>query len=636
MSSEMAEPRKDEPKRRALLIGAPVGGLRGVARDIERMKQTLGAWGLTIVERVGEPHEGEPGATREGILGALRELVRWAEEVGPEAVVVIYYSGHGARTRIVAQGGKPPGPWFSHLVPVDIERGNPCGVADFELAGILDELASATKNVTMILDCCYSAAIRDDDEEMLVRGIPEREVMPSEQEELLRGLEEWSKRPDSEGNPHVVRLVASSASSIAIEGSQPDRSWAGYFTFELCKALDEAKALRWPWQTILGQVRERVLARRPEVQQRPELSGPRWRLPFSLEEARDGGEQSALACDARGTPWMRAGRLHGLSIGDRVEVQWSEPVEGQDERRNRDVGARLAEVCDDSARLELDPVEGAGRPPAGSAVLVRSVAVRKTVRIEGDAGRAEGLRGGLAASLRLALVDEGPSDFVVTVGAGGLLVTGPAWLARTPRLLTKEGAAEVVEDVDGLARAAIVLDVLEGACAGAQEPWGDWGVVAFVTEPGGEQPRPLVPGETLAEGTRIYVEVRYLEVTGPKLHVNVLDRDVSGRVWLVNRAEPAGVQVEADHTRWVGRRPHGGTLGLRLEWPSCVPRDADGQEELIVVVSTRALDLRPLLERPGEERREEPTRGEDPSGLGAPLRWSMRRIGFRVRAAHHG
>lgn len=628
MADETVEPMTEqEETKSALLIGASVR-LRGVDNDVARMQQALGAFGFPCTTVVGE-------ATREAILGALRELVAWTRKVGPSAVVVIYYCGHGGRTRILGRDGKPQSPWFSHFVPVDIESGNPCGVTDFELAGILDELTRVTKNVTLILDCCYAAALRDDGEELVkanvsVRWIQEREVMPSEQQQFLHELVERPASLEPEGNPHVVRLVAASSSSTALEGEQPPhRSWGGHFTYELCKALVETKDLRWPWQTIMGLVRERVLLRAPVGWQRPELTGPRLRLPFTLEEERDVGEQSVLTHDASQRPWMRAGRLHGLGVGDRVAVCWLDA-----RRCERVVEARIVEVLDDSARLELDPLEGVG-PEVGSKVVVRSVALRKTVRLEGAAAGVGGLRTRLGASLRLLLVDEGPSDFVVTQGADGLLVTGPAWLSRTPRAVTKVGVAELVEDVDGLARATIVLDALTADRTDGQELARAWEAVAWVTEPGAETPRRLVPGETLMEGTRIYVDVRHLEASG-MIHVNVLDHDVSGRVWLVNRSEPAGVQVEAGHPRWVGRRPESSTMGMRLAWPSCVPKGIDGEEEILVLVSDRPVDLRPLLEGPRWEPEREQERGEASSGVGSPLRWSLRRIGFRVRASQNG
>jgi hypothetical protein len=603
------------PRRRALLIGSPVGQLQGVHADIEAMRKTLDAWKFELVERVG------PAATREGILCALHELIAWAQAGD---AVVIYYSGHGGRCRMVERAGAPPRPSVSFLVPTDVEAdGEFRGIAEFELAGLFDDLSLRTKNVTAIFDCCHSATMargsammaRDSE---VPRTWPHEPELPPAWKQSVVALTQRPTLLDPEGHRDVVRIVATAADSWAFERS----GQGGYLTTELCGALAEAREVPLPWEAIIGQVRERVMQRRASTSQRPEVEGPRWRLPFSeLGPAYD-GERNIFVYGTNGAPWLRAGRLHGLSMGDPVEIQSATPVTG-----------RIIELFDDAARLELDAVEGTDVPGVGAMAVARSLAVRRTVRVDPSALAVSGLVSGLRDSTRLSVVTEA-ADYEMVLRNGCVEISGPRAPSRRPQEATFAGVHELVADLDRLARA----EILEAALASpSQLAQGRnpilWEVEVFVTEPSRQEPRPLVPGEPLPEGSRIYAELRHLSDGMPTLYVNVLDRGVAGRLELVNHSEPAGVQLKALETRWVGRRTYGGPPGMRLEWPECVPRLGVGEETLIFVVSRRPLDLRSLLEGPRAKRDAGAKRSETPADeLGTPLPWTAVRVGFGVRS----
>jgi hypothetical protein len=231
------------------------------------------------------------------------------------------------------------------------------------------------------------------------------------------------------------------------------------------------------------------------------------------------------------------------------------------------------------------------------------------------------------------VADDEPSDFVVARGAGGLLVSGPPWLHRVARPATPEGVAEVVADLDALARSEILRAALDAAREpGAARSPGGWQVRAYVTDPEGKEPRTLEAGERLRVGSRIYVELTNPTRGAPTLYVNVLDRGVSGRIEVVNQSEPAGVQLPATEVRWVGRRPNTNSPGMRLAWPRIVPAGAPGHEELVVVVSDRPLDLRSLREGPKVAREPEgQRRGEARADeLGMPLAYAVTRVGFEL------
>lgn len=603
------------PRRRALLLGSPVGGLLGVLPDVATMRRELEAWGFSCDELTGT------AATREGILRALRELVAWAR---PADAIVIYYSGHGGRGLVVAREGDPPGPKLSFLVPWDIDHeGDFRGILEHELAGIVDDLSLRTPNVTVILDCCHSAGMARGTD--VPRALPGPRIMTSAQLSSLAALDRRPRPLDADGHRGVVRVVATAPGSLAFEFREPERK-GGYLTFELCAALAEARQVPLPWEAILGQVRERVAERRRSTLQRPEVEGPRWRLPFSLDEPMVDGERSTLVYGSDGAPWMRAGRLHGLCTGDTVEIQ---------ARGSIAATGRVVALLDHAARLELDPGAREPRPPLGSTVVPRTLAHRRTVRVDPEALGVAGVLVGLEHSLRLWVVDDDePADFVVALVDGGLHLSGPPWLRRVPRPTTPQGVAALVADLDGLARAEILLAAL--ACPpgldGGASPI-DWEVEVKATAPREHEPKPLVPGQALREGTLVYAELRHRSKGMPTLYVNMLDRGVSGRLALVNASEPAGVQLRPEEERWVGRRRQGGPLGVALGWPADVPRGQNGHETLYFVVSQRPLDLRSLLEGPQAERAARPlgqTRGSPAEELETPLAWTVTRVGFGV------
>lgn len=603
-------------RRRALLIGSPAFGLRGVVPDVGKMRRELEAWGFACSERVGD------AATRAGILDALDELV--ATTRAGDAVAV-YYSGHGGRCRVVQEGEASRAPAFNYLVPMDHQLGASFrGIAEFELGALLHGLAERTPNVTVILDCCHAAGTFREHEQ--IRAVPELPAMPRPLEAALDALARAPRALDPDGHPDVVRVVATASDASAFEFCS-DEQVSGYLTTELCAALAEARSVPLCWSAIIGQVRERIMARRGSQTQRPELEGPRHRLPFSLRERAAVGERSTLVRGIDGAPWIRAGRLHGLREGDPVDVH-----DGADAVATT---GKIAELFEDSARLSLRTSRSGVALRLGSTVVSRRPSVRRTVCVAAEALGVEGLLSGLERSQRLTVVAEGEATFSVALVDGCLHTLGPAWLRRVPRPVTPEGVRAVVADLDALARAEILLAELEhprGLPRGSTPL--RWAFDVYVTEPGSRSPRILRPGETLREGTRIHAELRHMTRAKPTLYANVLERGVAGRLTLVNQSEPAGVQVQAMETRWVGRRAHGGPPGARLVWPTDVPRGV-GQELLVCVVGYRPLDLRSLLEGPSATS-EAATRGASADGLGGELHCAVERVGFVLEAAPGG
>jgi uncharacterized caspase-like protein len=147
-------PTAQEPQKWALLIGinrypnfAPRGQLTGCLNDVEVMRQVL-------VNSFNFPENHvavitDEQASREGILGAMRELV---ERVGQEDVVVFHYSGHGSQ--MPDREGDEPDGLDETIVPYDSGRGTfeNRDIKDDEIYLWLKELTAKTSAVTLIFD----------------------------------------------------------------------------------------------------------------------------------------------------------------------------------------------------------------------------------------------------------------------------------------------------------------------------------------------------------------------------------------------------------------------------------------------------------------------------------------------------
>ncbi len=649
------------PSRRiALLLGSPFGGLTGIQADIDRIDASLASRDFERRLCTGAD------ATRETII---RELERLRDEAGPEDAIVVYYAGHGGRAHLRDAEGTDSRSPHNFLVPIDYEfpldhakdagsqsGAEDCrGVADFELTLFFHELSRKTRNVTVIFDCCHSSTmVRGDEQEALFEDVPE--ARPRERVRKLGGArlyrmpldmayryEEYLRRKDEldgDSNPHVVRIVATAAGSSAFEALNGTQS-EGYLTRELCQVLDQSLHVRISWDVIIRRVREQIFAARRSTTQRPELEGPRDRLPFSLEHEADVVDRSTLAHRSDGTTFVRMGRLHGLHPHDRLDVLGAS---------NATIArADIEEVFDDTARVTLRSSAhahdgqrtgstNAGPRPHGTVVSVSSYERRCSVWIDPTTPLHGWLRTRVAAQMRLRLVDEAAgADFRVHADGHQLQAQGPSWFHRLPRPADPVAATALVDDLDDVARGMILQESLALPDSLTKLDWD----VEMLVSPSGQDPRPLREGERLPSKTRLHFDVRHSDRGASSLYVNVLDRGVSGRLSLQNPSQPAGVQVRAPEGKGsITVRVPGLRATIVLFWPADVPTDGPLPEEFIVIASRRPLDLRDMMMLdPGiRARRSTPDyRSSDPIAqahpdreLGRPLPIAVRRFPFHL------
>jgi hypothetical protein len=564
----------------ALVIGSQTHGLTGVVGDAQRVAEALGALGFDVVRRL------DAEATREGILQGYRRLI---EVCTPDDAAFVYYAGHGAWSA-------EPGAGLQFIVPVDFERSTEAdfrGITSLELSGLLDALTERTRNVTVVLDCCFAARMfRAVDR--VPRALPEV-PLPVVRAHLTRLQAGGAMLGGAhvESNPHAVRLVASALDEPAYEYTNARGVRTGLLTDVFLEVLDEARGLQVTWGQFGRRVRERVLARCP--QQRPELEGPGRRLLFQLEELE---HDVALAYyPERNHHWLRGGRLHRVHLGDEYTILPLGSL-GPDTERALAV-ARVVEVLAGSSRVELERRPGAPLPTGAPAFPLRSLQPRRAVRLEG-AWEAHGalqlsLQQALHASslVRPAAADSEPEPLLarIRMGAPGLdvLDAGEDRIVH-PLPPTAVSVPGVVRAVEVLARAQALRELEGGEEPARTEDWLDveWGQVLS-----GRERRLRAAGACLHTGARIYVRLH--NRGRARLHVSIFDVGVAGGITLLNTSQPSGVVLRPGRVETLGSRSDGALLGLELEWPAGVPREGERPESLVIIASETPMDLR-LLE----------------------------------------
>lgn len=324
---------------RVLLLGCPTAGLAGVAADLVRIRRVLVGRGVDehAIETLG-------AATRAALLAALDAL---AAAVRPGDAVVIYYSGHGVRLRDPSTGA-----WCYALAPVrsaDDEFGY---VLREELEDRLGRVTDVTRNVTWIADCCHAAGVYRGGGRgaTRVRALPEAQVaFLARRARVLAGRA--APPPGPLGNPHVVRVCASSDDSGAFEDAG-----GGRLTRALEAALEPLRGV----PVTCDDLGRRLDAQAVLGEQRPVVAGPvaRWWLSEALAP-----RGIAPAAILRAGEALAGGRLLDHRVGDRFTLL--------DARRSPAGEVEISEVRTADSRITR--VGGAGPLAAGTtAVLTRA------------------------------------------------------------------------------------------------------------------------------------------------------------------------------------------------------------------------------------------------------------------------
>ena len=561
----------------ALLIGAAVDGLSGVANDVEAMSIALQARGLAVVRCVGE------SASRAGIIAAYERLIA---DTGPGDAAVVYYSGHGgwARSPDSGGGGLPALRDLQFIVPTDYHASAPGafrGITSVELSALLARLTGKTRNVTAVFDCCHAAHIsraRHMRIKAISRSVP-YERLRAHIDQLRSDGTLPCTQDSITGNPDAVRVVACAPEQLAFEYEGEGGRPIGMLTEALVKALDEAGSDRVTWATVMDRVRRRVLGLAPH--QRPELEGPARRLLFDVAED-DPLTTLRVTPLGNGRVSLACAPLLGVQRGDTFAVI---PPGAADRAEGRRVGEiRVDRAGPLTAEGTLALAHGWTQVPIGArAVRTATVAPALPVLLPSSDARTRDLiqAVAMAALLRAAEPDEQWLAAVRISATGELAVEDRIGPLTSPRPGDRAGVARVVRDLKTLAQASL----LRGLAAPPE-----WSLCAPVTVEWGlvrDGRRQLLPrsGAVVRTTDRIYVSLR--NGSADAVYVSLVEVGASGRVAVLTDFSPSGIRVLPRRSYVYGYDDLDGVLrGEAVRWPTGLdPAHARSDTVLLLVTS---------------------------------------------------
>jgi hypothetical protein len=336
-----------EPRRVALLIGiadyqhfTPTGppgktDLQGTLNDVARVRTSLRRWGFEDGENLRVLTDAR--ASKQGIAEGFRWLAERASD--PNDVVVIYYSGHGsfAPDEDGDEALVTPGDTQDEaLVPWDARD-----IHDPRQLVLDDHIrewlrAIRTKNVTLLIDACYSGTATRGAADAPLRRAKGPIAPTVGQGPAIEVLD----------HPEHTLITAASAGQIAEElPFQGENKVFGVFTYHLTRALDGAGP-NARYDEVMQQVRAGVSG--ALVPQTPQLEGDRNARLFRIQG--DVARRPYVTVTPRGTGRFHVdvGAVHGVrqsavyDVYGPGEMQFSGPALAQ--IRIESVGDRQSEA----------------------------------------------------------------------------------------------------------------------------------------------------------------------------------------------------------------------------------------------------------------------------------------------------
>lgn len=592
--------------RRALVVGAATGDLTGVGHDVTTMQEILTGRGFEVRTLT------EADATRDGILRAYQQLI--ADTAPPDAAFV-YYSGHGGTARSQDTGQET----FQFIVPTDFDQSGPAdfrGILAEELSVLLARLLKATTDVTVMFDCCHAARMsRMVAERLRVRALPGLtylDVAAHRHRQLAAGLD--MSLLDPLGNRAAVRLVACAADASAFEFPDADGVAGGIFTDAFRTTLGEAGDLPITWATLIGRIRERVLAQAPE--QRPEVEGDESnRLIFSTGHADPSGALPIVG-GLSGRATIPAAALLSVGIGDTFAIMPAGAARVDDAAVI--ATATVDRMAGTTARVAVELRAGHDRLPLGACAFRTSVtAARWPVRLLGDDALLEPLRAELATAPLVR--PAGPDDDAVLAEVEAtdevLQLRDPFGPLTRPVTGDNAGVWQILADLAGLSRAAALRALRVDASVALPAPLSvEWGRMV------GSQPVAAGAGEPMHAGDLLYVRIR--NESDRTVWIFVYDIGVTSSVNLLTDDSPSGRALSPGEEFVLGEGEAGDLEGFGLAWPDGAPGGAVRPETLLVIVTSTPQDLSAL---------EQPAVGRHPADLdgapgGSPLRQLLSQV----------
>lgn len=531
-------------------------------------------------------------ATRERILAAYAELI---ENVAEGEPAVIFYSGHGGIVSDVPAedaGSDDPGQApllgaFQFIVPRDHQQSTYQdfrGISSWELSLLLEGLTRKTRNVTVILDCCYSSQMSrslKDPSAGEPRATREETISIRRHTQAVKTRSDMlghlarTVQLDPMGNPNAVRLVAcgpwSEAFSTVDERGRP----TGFLTDALIATLNEIGDTTVSWRAIGAAIGARI--RKRTKRQEPLVEGPAHRILFSLDE--NNAVSIPIASCSEGIR-LDIGRIAGASEGDLYGVT---PFDAAGFASGTGIARVWIErTAAFHAIAELEWLNGHAQLPVGAVAWPLELHLaRQPVLVEAPEGDRPRLEEAVAASARLRVAEAGEAAIALLRLRGDILevVTNDGTRLGAPFGAWSLEAA--ISQLRTLA-AAQALRELQSEGLASNELEVEWGTVH------GEVRSAQQDGAALHEGDRIYIRIRNRS-TGPR-YAHVFNVGLRGTISRLSHVYPNGIVIGPNEITHVGPLNEPKTT-FRLTWPHGVPRDAPAIDRLVVIATTRPTDL---------------------------------------------
>jgi len=613
--------------RWALLIGinrypnfAPRGQLSGCVNDVEVMRQVL-----VNSFNFSENHVAvlkDEQASREGILGAMRELVQRVEQ---DDVVVFHFSGHGSQMTDV-EGDEPDG-LDETIVPYDSGRGTyeNRDIKDDEIYLWLQDLTAKTSAVTLIFDCCHSGTIVRDDFGGEIRWVepdlrrPDQ-LPPSPIPLAFRGQLDGGRDVGPSGwlplGERYVLISGCSQKEKSFEIEEPAGVRQGALTYFLSQELRRVKSGA-TYRDVFEAVAPRVSSRFPD--QHPQLEGARDLEIFGVRWIEPMKFVSVLQRSADRVI-LEGGAACGLTEGSQWAIYpaGTKTVAPEDEPLGV-VALTAVRAVTSEARLLREAQPGAVTAGLRAVEQSHCLETRMPVEVIAPSGRdVEALLDGLDRSRLLRRAERGGYAKARVYLLPPRSRVGKRDPVPMLDLLREETWAVVGEDGNLLAPVHTRHEpCVVGTLLDNLEKVARYRLALDLKNPGSELAgkvdvellRKTVLGleapELGADGRPVFSEGEYLALRishrcDRPLYVYVLDLGLSGRVML--NYPPAGSRDSLSPVRFleVGTRPGS---EIELYFPNEFPflsagpgEEVTGFETLKVLFATHPAEIGPLLQ----------------------------------------
>jgi hypothetical protein len=557
------------------------------------MQSVLAQYGFQVISCHGSQ------ATRKGILEAWQHLISLTSS---EDSVAIYYSGHGGivESPVNQEDGKE---WrHQFLVPVDFEdpsSGGFNGILDVELAQLLRSTTARTRNVTVILDCCYSGRM------VRAPGYGEaagpKQVPSVRYQDVAELLTTYAKSVPKEScpikwdeDPDAVRVVATAPSETAWEVQDKEGRWMGSFTSALAQVLGETHNHRIPWRTSILRVQD--LVQKDFPRQHPRVEGPHTRLHFSLEEVISDGIHLKIE---DGRPVLQAGRVAHVSEGDIYAVTGLDVEYFSRERQIASCEIINVNAFEAEGKLSQTTSNPAQELPSEGALAFLQQSARYRWPISAPESVLPFISPNVHQSRFVRFLDEnekGSALISVYHRENFIGIQSQNGIQLTTRFLDPDCPTDtdhiyqaVVADADRLACAQNLLAFHNNS---VDEQFSHQ-VDIKVGLDENHQPTKVLTGsgrDHLNEDQRIYISLRNDGTT--TAYVSILYINVQGKISLISKSSPLGIELPPQRSHWLRKTRFGVLEGLRVSWPADLPRTRPINEHLLVFITSSPVDLR--------------------------------------------